>query len=218
MTRKIFYENAYDATCTAKVVAVEGNAIILDQTVFYGESGGQPGDTGTLNGVKVLDTQVRESDGEILHIVEDPSKFVVGSEVRGLIDWERRLRIMKMHTALHLVSQVAETIGGKCQFAGAGLKDSGEGHADLMAAERRIAGELVQLLEAKSNEVIRKGAEVKTWFDEQQPDRRLVQIDSLAPMPCGGTHVRNVSQIGSIKLKRENIGKGKDRITVTLSS
>ncbi len=217
MARKLFYENAYDATCTAKVVAVDGNAVILDQTVFYGESGGQPGDTGTLNGVKVISTKARE-DGEVLHLVEDPSKFAVGSEVSGSLDWERRLRLMRTHTSLHLVAQVAETIAGKCQCTGSGMKDSGEGHVDLMAAEKRIAGELVPLLEAKCNEVIRKGAEVKAFFDEQRKDYRFIQIDSLPPIPCGGTHVRNVSEIGAIKLKRENVGKGKDRVIVTLSS
>ncbi len=216
MARKIFYENAYDSTCTAKVVAVEGNAVILDQTVFYGESGGQPGDTGTLNGVKVLGAKVRD-DGEILHIVEDASTFAAGNDVSGLLDWERRLRIMRIHTALHLVGGVAETVAGKCQYAGSGMKDSGEGHLDIMA-EKRIVGELVQQLEAKCNEVIRKGAEVKSWFDELKKDYRLVQIDSLAPIPCGGTHVRNISQIGAIKLRRENVGQGKDRIIVTLSS
>ena len=217
MTRKIFYENAYDSTCTAKVVAVEGNAVVLDQTIFYGESGGQPGDTGTLNGVKVTGTKVRE-DGEILHLVEDPSKFTVGGDAQGMIDWERRFRIMRVHTSLHLVAQVAETVAGKCQCTGSGMKDTGEGHVDLMAAEKRIVGELVPLLEAKCNEVIRKGAEVKTFFDEQRKDYRLVQIDSLPPIPCGGTHVRDVAQIKGIKLKRENVGKGKDRIIVTLSS
>ena len=218
MARKLFYENAYDATCTAKVVAVDGNAVILDRTVFYGEGGGQPGDIGTLNGVKVLGTKVRESDGEILHLVEDASKFAVGSEASGALDWDRRLRLMRIHTSLHLVAQVAETVAGKCQCTGSGMKDSGEGHVDLMAAEKRIAGDLVQLLEAKCNEVIRKGTEVKAFFDEQRKDYRLTQIDSLPPLPCGGTHVRNVSEIGSIKLKRENVGKGKDRIIVTLSS
>lgn len=218
MARKIFYENAYDAACTAKVVAIDGNAVILGQTVFYGESGGQPGDTGTLNGVKVIGTKVREGDGEILHLVEDASKFAVNEDAKCMIDWERRFRIMRIHTSLHLVTQVAETVAGKCQCTGSGMKDSGEGHVDLMAAEKRIAGDLVQLLEAKCNEVIRKGAEVKVWFDEQKKDYRLVQIDSLPPLPCGGTHVRNVSEIGAIKLKRENVGKGKDRIIVMLSS
>jgi len=217
MARKIFYENAYDATCTAKVAAVEGNAIILDQTIFYGESGGQPGDTGTLGGVKVIGTKMR-GDGEILHLVEDASKFAAGADVSCSIDWERRLKIMRIHTSLHLVAQVAETVAGKCQCTGSGMKDTGEGHVDLMAAEKRIAGELVPLLEAKCNEVIRKGTEVKAFFDEQRKDYRLIQIDSLPPLPCGGTHVRNVSEIGAIKLKRENVGKGKDRIIVTLSS
>ena len=217
MTRKIFYENAYDATCAAKVVAVDGNAVVLDQTVFYGESGGQPGDTGTLNGVKVLGTKVREGDKEILHVVEDASKFSVGGDASGMLDWERRLRIMRTHTAMHLLSQLAETVGGKCQVAGSGMKEAGEGHVDI-AAERRIAGESVPQLEAKCNEAIKAGAEVKTFFDGQRKDYRYVQIAGFAALPCGGTHVRDISQIGIVKLRRENVGKGKDRIIVTLSS
>lgn len=217
MTGKLFYANAYDMTCSAKVVAVDGNAVVLDKTVFYGESGGQPGDTGTLNGMKVLETKVRETDKELLHIVEDASKFKPGDEVSGMIDWERRLRIMRTHTSLHLIYQVAESIAGKCSSTGSGMKDSGEGHVDI-TAEKRIAGELVPQLEVKCNEVIKGGAAVTTFFDEEKKGYRYVQISGFEKMPCGGTHVKDISEIGAIKLKRENVGKGKDRIVVTLSS
>ena len=217
MAEKLFHANAYDTTCNAHVVAVDGNAVVLDKTVFYGESGGQPGDTGTLNSVKVLETTVREGDKELLHIVEDASKFKPGDGVSGMIDWERRLRIMRTHTSLHLIYQVAENIAGKCASTGSGMKDSGEGHVDI-TAEKRIAGELVQQLEAKCNEAIKAGAEVTTFFDEQKKDYRYVQISGFPQMPCGGTHVKNISEIGEVKLKRENVGKGKDRIIVTLSS
>lgn len=217
MAEKIFHQNAYDTACNSKVVAVEGNAVILDRTVFYGESGGQPGDTGTLNSVKVIETKVREGDKEILHVVEDASKFKPGDEVSGMIDWERRLRIMRTHTALHLIYQVAEMLFGKCSSTGSGIKGSGEGHVDI-SAEKRIAGELVQQLEAKCNEAIAKGASVSAFFDEERKDYRYIQILGFEKMPCGGTHVKDILEIGAIKLKRENVGKGKDRIVVTLSS
>jgi len=124
VTREIFREDAYARTCTATVTAVNGNQVELDQTVFYPLGGGQPGDTGrlTLAGggsprvtLEVTDTRKGDSPGSIVHICKDPvPPGLSGSQVEAEIHWERRYRLMRMHTCLHLLCAVvpAAVTGG----------------------------------------------------------------------------------------------------------
>jgi Ser-tRNA(Ala) deacylase AlaX len=105
MTRRLFWEDAYAKEFDAKVVAVEGNQVVLDQTAFNPRGGGLVGDIGTLNGVKVLDT-VKIGGDSIAHVLEPGGSWVAGNPVHGVLDWERRHRIMRMHTSAHLLSAI----------------------------------------------------------------------------------------------------------------
>ena len=103
-TKKLYYEDVYMKEFTAKVLECretdKGYEIVLDQTAFYPEGGGQPCDLGTLNEVSVMDVQ--EKDGEIVHYTEKPLETV--SEVTGKIDWDRRCDLMQQHSGEHIVS------------------------------------------------------------------------------------------------------------------
>ncbi|RKX48096.1 MAG: alanyl-tRNA editing protein, partial [Thermotogae bacterium] len=112
MTRRLYYEDAYLKEAKAKVVQIKENALLLDQTIFYPTGGGQPHDTGTINGVSVLDVY-KDEGGDIWHVVEDVSPFSIGDEVELKLDWERRHRLMRIHTALHLLDHVLNEILGK---------------------------------------------------------------------------------------------------------
>ena len=105
-TRKLFYEDCHLTQFSALVTGCEAWkdnwAVVLDATAFYPEGGGQRGDTGTLNGIRVLDT--REDGDRILHICEAP--LAVGTQVTGVIDWDARFRRMQNHTGEHMVSGV----------------------------------------------------------------------------------------------------------------
>ena len=107
-TEEISARDAYQARAEGHVEEVTADAVVLDRTVFYARGGGQPGDVGVLstpNGnMAVLDT-VR-SQGRILHVVESPELLEPGMEVEGIIDWDRRYRLMRTHTALHALSGV----------------------------------------------------------------------------------------------------------------
>src|SRR4051812_13102568 len=116
MAELLFREDAYLKSCEAKVLAVHGDAIELDWTVFYPLGGGQAGDTGMLGRLRVTDTRKGDAPESILHVVEAASeKPQVGESVVATLDWERRHRLMRFHTALHLLGAVvkAPVTGGR---------------------------------------------------------------------------------------------------------
>jgi len=105
MTEKLFWQDAYLKEFNAKVLEIRGKEVVLDKTAFYARSGGQPGDTGEINGIKVVDTYY-DSNGNIVHLLEREPNFKVNDIVHGKIDWERRHKIMRLHTAAHIISAV----------------------------------------------------------------------------------------------------------------
>ena len=116
MTELLFRDDAYLQTCSAAVVALHGNAIELDRTVFYPAGGGQPGDSGRIAGLRVADARKGENGERVLHVLEAGAPLPPpGTAVEVEIDWERRYRHMRFHTALHLLCAVvhAPVTGGR---------------------------------------------------------------------------------------------------------
>src|ERR1051326_253387 len=161
MTVRRYYTDSYTGTFSARVVELfatgERPAARLDETFFYPSSGGQPHDTGLLGGARVLDVQVRESDGEVLHLLDAP---VVPGPVEGRIDWPRRFDHMQQHTGQHVLSQAflrlaeAPTIGF---HLGAETVTIDLGTAGLTDA--RVAD-----AEPLANDVVRRNVPVRAWF------------------------------------------------------
>ena len=115
MTELLFREDPYLRSCEATVVAVHEGGVELDRTVFYPMGGGQAGDTGTLGEWRVVDTRKGAGGGSVLHLLEPGASPIVGQKLRIAIDWERRHRLMRYHTALHLLGAVvkAPVTGGR---------------------------------------------------------------------------------------------------------
>lgn len=229
MTEELFREDSYLRTCEAVVSAVDGNRVYLDRTVFYPTGGGQPGDTGVLRSAdgreyRVVDTV--KSDAGIAHVLdEDAATPETGDTVTAAIDWDRRYRLMRMHTCMHVLSYVVP-LG----VTGGSIRD-GSARLDFDAPEPLDKEEIDQRL----NEVIRAGADVaKRWITDEemaakpelvktlsvQPPRgtgrvRLIEIDGLDLQPCGGTHLNNIDEIGPVRVKKiEKKGKHNRRIIV----
>ncbi|MCD6189498.1 MAG: alanyl-tRNA editing protein [Thermococcus sp.] len=212
MTRRLYYEDAYLKEAKAKVVQIKENALLLDQTIFYPTGGGQPHDTGTINGVSVLDVY-KDEGGDIWHVVEDVSHFSIGDEVELKLDWERRHRLMRIHTALHLLDHVLNEILGKGNWQphGSGMSPE-KGRYDVRYSENlnQYKEKIIELF----NGYVDEGGEVKIWWEGE---KRLTQIRDFEILPCGGTHVKDIKEIGHIKkLKRSSIGKGVQRIEIWL--
>ncbi len=226
ITRKLFWEEPYSKGFLAKVVAIEGQDVVLDQTLFYPRGGGVACDIGTLNGSKVRETT--KADDKILHTLDAPGSLKAGDEVIGRVDWERRHRLMKMHTAGHLLSSLFYS-RANCRITGNQI-DVGRSRMDfdLESFDRsQIEGYV-----AEANELIRRDAPVKTYFLGREealklPDMvklaeaappaeaklRIVEIEGVDRQADGGLHVSHLKEIGQIQLlKLENKGKTNRRL------
>jgi alanyl-tRNA synthetase len=208
-TRRLYFDDPYRIEFEAKVIErlshEDKQVLVLDQTCFYPESGGQPFDTGTLDGVPVL--QVLESNGNILHVVE---KEIAGESVRGKIDWETRFDFMQQHAGQHILSQSlfelfnAETLSFHL----------GQEISTVEIDMRNISEEEAETAEKRSNEVVFEDREIKTYFvsdDEvrgiplrkppQKEGRiRVVEVSGFDYSACGGTHPRRTGEVGLIKI------------------
>jgi misacylated tRNA(Ala) deacylase len=236
MTERLFLEDAYLATADAVVLAAGPEGIVLDRTPFYARSGGQPGDTGTLRwqgGETAIADTVKGEGDTILHVpAPDAALPPAGARVQAAIDWPRRLRLMRMHTTLHLLCSLipgAAVTGGQIGLDKSRLdfdlpEPPGKAELEsdlnaLIAADHLIAHEWVDDSVLDANPEMVRTLSVKPPRGSGRV--RLVRIGSAeAPVdlqPCGGTHVLRTGEIGTAKiLKIENTGRQNRRITVAL--
>ncbi len=210
MTVKLYDKDHFLREFDAQVVGVEDNAVELNQTAFFAESGGQAGDTGTLNGVRVADTQI--DGGRILHFMESSPGFSPGNRVHGVIDWDRRYRIMKLHTASHIMEYYLWTQLGYVERTGSFVDDKKD-RADYRYKER-LDPEKLKRVEEDTNRFLSEGHPINIQVDDDG-----IRHWSCGPveMHCAGTHVRNTREIGAIKLKRKNPGRGEERVETSLA-
>ncbi len=210
MTNKIYYQNPYNKEIISKILRIDDKKIFLNKTIFYPQAGGEPGDTGFIENYRLIDTRI-EGD-KIVHILEVQSNLKVGQEVKCKLDWERRHKLMRMHTAAHLLFNVCQMLLNP-GIKGVG-SNIGENKSRIdVGYEPTITPEIRQKLEDRCNELINKKLLVKCWWDEVKTGYRWTQIDDLPKLPCGGLHVKDLKEIGKFKIiKRESKGKGKQRL------
>jgi misacylated tRNA(Ala) deacylase len=234
-TELLFREDAYLKAASARVVAVTERGIELDRTLFYPLGGGQAGDTGALvraNGerIAIADTHKGDAIDSVLHIAAaGAARPEPGEQVELEIDWERRYALMRLHTALHVMScvVVAPVTGGNISPEKArldfdidmSLLDAGHIERETNALiGRGIATETVWITDQELDE---RPELVKTM--SVQPPRgagrvRLLRIPGIDLQPCGGTHVRNIAEIGGIRvLKIRSEGRRNRRVEIALA-
>ena len=232
MTELVFRDNAYAKSCAATVVAADAGGIRLDRTVFYAESGGQPGDIGVLipatgSPIVVVDTKKGEGPDDVLHIpAEGTALPAPGTSVTAEIDWDRRHRLMRMHTCLHLLCAVVtgDVTGGQVS--------DGKGRLDFNLPNTQLDKEHIT---AELNRLIREDHPVRPrWISDEElaakPELvrtmsvkppmnqgrvRLLHIEGVDLQPCGGTHVTRTGEIGRVEVtKIENKGRQNRRINL----
>jgi len=232
-TRQLFHEDPYLREFTSRVVKVVGGYVILEETAFYPEGGGQEPDTGYLflgdKAYRVVDVQ--KVNGVILHKVEGSLPAdVVGGVVRGAIDWERRYKLMRHHTATHVILGVARKVLGSHVWQAGAEKSEGRARLDI-THYKSLTDEEVRVIEDLANKVVLEGREVRTYFmpkyeaEERygfvlyeggvvlEPVIRVVEIEGLDAEACFGTHLRNTREIGALKIVRtEKIADGVVRL------
>lgn len=215
MTEALFWKDPYMKEFEAKVVSASGKEVVLDRTCFFPQGGGQVGDTGFLNDVRVVDTR-KDENYNITHFLESEAPFKVGETVKGRIDWDKRYRTMKLHSAAHVVYYILmDVLGETCKLASSGIVNERKDITDYLT-ESFDREKLVEV-EKRANELIKRGGEIRTWNDEQKPNYRFWEIDDFPKMPCGGTHPKRLEEIGEIIVQRgKKPGAGKERIEITL--
>ncbi len=234
-TEKIFEQDAYAKSCEATVVSAGPDGIELDRTVFYAMGGGQPGDRGVLRlaggETSIVDTRKGDSPGAIVHIpAEGASLPAPGDGVTAEIDWDRRHRLMRIHSCLHLLCSVVgwPVTGGQIS--------DGKGRLDFDiedgALDKQEITDAINRLVAENHPVSSR------WIGDDelasQPDLvktmsvapptgqgkvRLLDIDGVDLQACGGTHVAATGEIGPVRVSKiENKGRHNRRVVVVFDT
>ncbi len=211
-TVKLYDDDPYLTRFRAKVLGIEGNEVELDKTAFYPEGGGQAGDTGNIGDARVMDTQTKES--KILHMLEAEPGFFAGGEVECKVDWERRYRIMRLHSAAHIMEHFLWKRLGHIDRLGSYVDDKKD-RADY-AYDGRLLTEELKKVEEDTNLFLAEGHEIMILQDSARPGIRIWRCGPVE-MLCGGTHVRNTDEIGAVRLKRKNPGRGVERVETSLA-
>jgi len=235
-TELAFRDDAYLRTTTARVRSVNERGVELDRTIFYPMGGGQVGDTGALiraNGerVAIVDTRKGDTLDSVRHIpAPGAAQLEPGEPLTLEIDWERRYSLMRLHTALHVMScvVVAPVTGGNIAPDKARL--------DFDIDMSLLDGAKI---ERETNAIIARAIATETvWITDEEMDARpelvktmsvkpprgagrvrLLQIPGIDLQPCGGTHVRNIAEIGAIKVIRlKSEGKHNRRVEIALAT
>ena len=229
---KLFLDDSYAQSSEGTVLSVLPNGVVLDRSVFYARSGGQPGDMGRLTwpGGEAVVAEAIKGEGDTVILPLTGELPPTGTEVTATIDWPRRFAHMQMHTALHLLCSLipgAAVTGGqigaeksRLDFDLPNKPEPAEieaGLAALIAADHPVTTEWVDESVLDTNPGLVRTLSV-------QPPRgtgrlRLVRIGTVDLQPCGGTHVARTGEIGPIKVaKIENKGRQNRRITLTLGA
>jgi misacylated tRNA(Ala) deacylase len=235
MTELLFRDDAYLRQCAATVTAVDAAGIRLDRTVFYPQGGGQPGDTGSLrlaDGRRIAIVDARKGDGpdEVVHVPEPGARLPApGEAVVAEIDWQRRHRLMRMHTCLHLLCAVVPgaVTGGQVGDGKSRLDFDVPGESlDKAAITQRlnelVAADLPATPRWITDEELEARPELVRTMSVKPPMGqgrvRLLDIAGTDLQPCGGTHVRRTGEIGRVEVtKIENKGKQNRRVVVALA-
>ena len=231
MTEELFRKDSYLKGCDAEVVAIEDGSIVLDRTVFYPLGGGQPGDTGTISwaggSAAIVDTRYG-TDGSIHHIAADAAMLPeIRTTVHAELDWERRYRHMRMHTAMHLLGSVLQygVTGGNISAEKSRLDFDMEDTVDKEA----VGAALTQLVDSDhavscrwiTDEELDAQPELVRTMSVQPPRGkgrvRLLEIEGIDLQPCGGTHLHSTAEVGAVRIgKVEKKGKRNRRVNIHL--
>lgn len=212
MTQKLYIRDPYMKEFEALVQKIEGEKVILDRTAFYPESGGQVGDTGHLNGIRVLDCQYGPNKRDIAHIIEGEPSFKAGERVVGKLDWDRRYRIMRLHAASHIMEHFLYETFGELRLVGTHVNEK---HDSSTYESEELDPEKLQKVNDLVNDFISEGYEIERREDPNKAEWLYWKAGEIE-IPCGGTHPRNTREIGKVSIKRKSGGRGKEKVLTSL--
>jgi len=177
--------------------SVNGDKIMLRQTIYFAFSGGQESDSGTIGGYPVL--EAKTSGFDIEYLLPADHQLKKGDHVKIEIDWDRRYRLMRLHFAAELILELV--------------------YRELKGIENlwlKNISPCFSKLAAQAQSIVDQNRKIFSAYSDKVAQKRYWEIEGFARIPCGGTHLRRTGEVGQIRLKRKNIGKGKERIEVHL--
>ncbi len=238
MTNRLYHDDSYLKKFTAEVIALneENHGIVLNQTAFFPGGGGQPGDKGVFSfqGNESLLERIQAFEGQLVHFLDNSFPLpAVGSSLTGELDWDYRYQLMRTHTAMHILCGVifrdygASVTGGnmtplqgRMDFEFASL------HKDLvLSIEEAVNQEVQNALPVSWKSIPRQEADkipdlIRTKINlipDHIEEIRIVEIEGLDLQADGGTHVKNTSEVRTIKITDyKSKGRGNKRIYVEL--
>ena len=211
-TVKTFWSHPYLAEGQSRIVSVAGATVVLDRTIFFAFSGGQESDSGTIGGYPVL--EARKAGTAIEYLLPKHHDLKEGQTVAVMIDWQRRYRLMRLHFAAELVLELVYARLDGVKKIGAHI---GEQKARLDFSWPHSVSPLLPDLTAGAMAIIAEDLSITSAFSDEPTEQRIWEIAGFARVPCGGTHLRRTGEVGTVRLKRNNIGKGKERIEIYLT-
>lgn len=209
MTKKLFWEDPYLTTIETVVESVFDNSITLRETIFYGLSGGQESDTGTIAGYPVL--EARKSGLDLQYILAAGHELKRGDSVLVKIDWDRRYRLMRLHFAAELILELVYRELGQVKKIGAHIAPD-KARIDFHWPQN--ISSLFPRLTSQAQALVDQDMEIISAYADESSQKRYWEVPGFARIPCGGTHLKRTGEVGNIMLKRKNIGKAKERVEV----
>lgn len=211
MGRKLYWDEPYRAAVESSVVAVDGDELSLRETIFYAFSGGQENDRGSIGGIAVL--EARHGAGGPWYRLRPGHGLRVGDYVTVAIDWERRYRLMRLHSASEILLQLAYRALPGAERIGAHIA------ADKARLDFSWPQSLAPLLESFAERLrafVAADLAIECGYSDEAAGRRYWRVEGLDTAPCCGTHPRRTGELGALRLKRDNRGRGQERIEIYL--
>ncbi len=212
MTHKMFWDDPYLTQLDTTITSVSRQTVQVAQTIFYAFSGGQESDTGTLGGYPVIQAHKTEQN-DILYRLSENHTLQVGDSVTMTIDWQRRYRLMRLHFAAEIILELMYQHQPGIQKIGAHIAEDKSRIDFEWGANISLFFPTVY---EKAQTLIRANQPIRSEFTDKTTERRCWDIAGFARVACGGTHLKTTGEVGTINLKRKNIGKGKERIEIYL--
>lgn len=211
MTKKIFWSNPYQTVHETVVTSVNGSDITLESTIFFAFSGGQESDYGKIGEYPVI--SARKDGLEIIYTLNSDHMLTTGQTVQIEIDWERRYRLMRLHFAAELVLDLFyKRLQGVIKVGAHIAQDK----ARLDFAWPESISPMLPGFSEEANRIIEADLPVRSEFEYEMNEWRYWEVEGLSRVACGGTHIKRTGEIGPIRLKRNNIGRGKERVEIYL--
>lgn len=219
MTELLYYKDQYLKEAKAKVLEVNGKNVLLDKTIFFPQSAGEPGDAGKINGMRL--SGLKKEENNVIHILEKQPTFSAGEEVSLTLDYDKRLKSMRLHSALHLLAGIIEA-----KFAERAVAGNVKTNEAQLVLKNELQSEKISQAAEEANKIIQADAEIKTYWDEKRegfrwckigaPAMPLLPLCDLPPIPCGGLHVKSTKEIGKLKIDKIENEHGKQKIVINV--